>query len=734
MKVGVSFSSPRFLANVHQKDVLQTIAACASAYDVTTMANYSVTLWDSLKYEILNVQEEDLADEALVALRAIAVKLSQGLSSTDAKTPLARYLRPVTKECNEQLQEPQQKQAKPAGQILSSLGTASPVAFYLIVKAVVAPMLTLYQDAGGIAKQRAILEVFVQILDSGLVVFGTPSSTDPLPEVENPLDGFKDRLFELFSQALMSTATEELTFRIVALKGLVRLCMLRKYLQDNEIGLAIQWLDEIVLSDDSNGRGDLKNEAIRALVEISKIKPDLIMQITFPAFMAKLPDADPSGNNDYIITLEGLAQLSVEKAISDTLVRRLLNRLDAVLQHDGPPAYPQAILSTLQYVLRRRDLANDGNLGSYHEKIVVGLLRRTALAAAGHGPKTALNEETTMGILGRLANLVVRALDPHKQASVAAQIYTLFTTEDEFGPVPFNSKSTKLTEDHKKTLILSTFLMAGVGREVSVNLRLIGHTHSPVQAELPNMNPSRNTESHALLDELVCLASEEASPIIRQALLAQITLITNKFLASKDVHFSTDILVRLSADVPMDNQSSEASIRIIFCIARGLILRLMDTEKVLECLLALLPNASYGSSAARGFGILLAPDEIISKDNGCTIRLLAKQKAFHICVPHIAQYFRKAESTAKTNYLIALSGILRYIPTEVLMPHLDTLLPLLLQSLDLQDPEVKAATIETLTVVSQESPAAVEGHIASLVNRLLKAAADPKTNIAVSFP
>lgn len=697
------------------------------------MANYSITLWDSLKFEILNVQEEDLADEALVALRAIAVKLSQGLTSADAKTPLARYLRPVTEECNEQLREPQHKQAKPAGQILSSLGTSSPIAFYLIVKAAVAPMLTLYQDAGGIAKQRAILEVFVQILDSGLAVFGTSSSTDPFPEVENPLDAFKDRLFELFSQALMSAATEELSFRIVALKGLVRLCTLRKYLQENEIGLAVQWLDEIVLLDRSNGRDDLKNEAIRALVEISKIKPNLIMDITFPAFMAKLPDTSTPENEDYMITLEGLAQLSVEKTISDTLVRRLLNRLDAVLQHDGPPAYPQAILSTLQYVLSRRDLATDANLGSYHEKIVVGLLRRTALAAAGHGSRTALNDETTMRILGRLANLVVRALDSHKQASVAAQIYTLFTNDDEFRSVPFSPESTKLTEDHKKTLVLSTFLMAGVEREVSVYSRLIGYTHSPVQAELPHMTPSQNTESHALLEELVRLALEEASPTIRQALLAQITLITNKFLASKDVHFATDVLVRLSADIPVAAQTSEASIRVIFRIARGLILRLADTEKVLERLLALLPNASSGSSAARGFGILLAPDEIISKENGCTIRLLAKQKAFHICVPHIAQDFRNAETTAKTNYLIALSGVIKYIPTEVLMPQLDTLLPLLLQSLDLQDPEVKAATIVTLTIVSQESPAAVEGHISSLVNRLLKAAADPKTNIAVSF-
>ena len=442
------------------------------------MANYSIILWDSLKYEILNVQEEDLADEALVALRAVAVKLSQGQTSTDAKTPLARYLRPVTKECNEQLQEPQHKQAKPAGQILSSLGTASPVAFYLIVKAALAPMLTLYQDAGGLEKQRAILEVFVQILDSGLAIFGTQSSTDPLPEVENPLNAFKDRLFELFSQALMGTAKEELSFRIVALKGLLRLCTLRKFLQDNEIGLAVQWLDEIVLVDDTNGRDDLRNEAIWALVEVSKVKPSLIMDITFPAFMAKLPDVSPSVNKDYIVTLEGLAQLSVEKAISDTLVRRLLNRLDAVLQHDGPPAYPQAILSTLQYVLSRWDLASDGNLGSYHEKIVVGLIRRTALAAAGHQSKTVLNDETTMRILGRLANPVVRALDSHKQASVAAQIYTLFTNDDEFSPIPFSPESTKLTEDHKMTLILSTYLMAGVGREVGVDSCLICCRHS----------------------------------------------------------------------------------------------------------------------------------------------------------------------------------------------------------------------------------------------------------------
>ena len=177
-----------------QKDVLQTITACVLSYGITTVSVYSLTLWESLKFEILNVQEEDLAEEALISLQAIATSLGRGLDSADPKTPLARYLRPITKECNEQLQEPQHKQAKPAGRILSALGKTSPVTFSLIVKAVVPSLMTLYQDSypdsDSITKQRALLEVLVQILDSAIAVHGTPSLPAPTTTVENPLEPF----------------------------------------------------------------------------------------------------------------------------------------------------------------------------------------------------------------------------------------------------------------------------------------------------------------------------------------------------------------------------------------------------------------------------------------------------------------------------------------------------------------------------------------------------------------
>ncbi|KAL6720704.1 hypothetical protein ACLMJK_002629 [Lecanora helva] len=685
-----------------KKDVLQTLGACALAFGLVTMSNYSITLWDSLKFEVLNVQEEDLAEEALKTLQAIAIRLSRGLDSTDPKTPLARYLRPIIKECNEQLQEPQHKQAKPAGQILSALSVASPVAFYLIMKAVMPPLNTLYQDADSVAKQRALLEVLVQLLDSGIAVYGTPSLPAPATSIENPLEPFKDRLFELTSQALMSTSVEEVSFRIVALKALLRLCLLRKYLQENEIGMAVQYLDEIVLSGDPDGKEDLKKESIKSLVELSRIKPNLIMDITFPAFLAKLPDSCPPDNWDYLITLEGLAQLSVEKFVSDTLIRRLLNKLNVVLQHEGSPKYPQAILTTLQYTLKQRDLAQDSNLGEYHEKIVVGLIGRIVEASTGRSPTTALNEDSTLEILGRLATMIVRALEEHKQNSVALQIYSLFTDEGCFSPVSFRQNAPKL---QRSTMILSTALMAGVSR--SAILEFAG---------------SANEAILKLLSELVRLALVEDVPALRQATLRQIGLLINKFLPPQKTKEVVPMIQSLTSGMFETTMTSENAVRVLFWEAKGLILRLAHTEEVLDRLLALLPHPTHGQATARGFGLLLAPDEILSKENGANIRLLAKQKVFNICIPSIAKAFRAAETSTKPNYLIALSGVLKNMPTDIIMPEIATLLPLLLQSLDLNDADVQAATIQSLAVISQESPEAVEGHMGSLVTRLLKAA------------
>lgn len=85
-------------------------------------------------------------------------------------------------------------------------------------------------------------------------------------------------------------------------------------------------------------------------------------------------------------------------------------------------------------------------------------------------------------------------------------------------------------------------------------------------------------------------------------------------------------------------------------------------------------------------------------------------------------------AAAKPNYLIALSNILRSVPSTVILTELGNILPLLLQSLDLPDPSVKSATIETLFVTIRESADAIKEHVSSLVSRLLTTCTDREQN------
>lgn len=212
-------------------------------------------------------------------------------------------------------------------------------------------------------------------------------------------------------------------------------------------------------------------------------------------------------------------------------------------------------------------------------------------------------------------------------------------------------------------------------------------------------------------------------PPVRQAILRQIGLLTNKFLLPKETDAVLEVLKNIVFGLSETTNAPENAVRVVFWVAKGLVLRLAHTDEIMKRLLKLLYVQKYGIASARGFGLLLAPDEVLSKENGSVIRLLARQKVFNICVPNIAKEFRTAKLPTKSNYLIALSGILKHMPTEVVMSEIDVVLPLLLQSLDLADFDVKVATIQTLTVMSQENPKAVEGHVGSLISRLLKCVA-----------
>lgn len=435
--------------------------------------NYSMSIWDSLKYEILNVQEKDVEEEAINVLQAIAAKLSQGLTSMRQTTPLAQYLRPILKECSELLQEPQQKKAKPASQIVYSISKSSTVTLFFVVSEIFPSSLATYEKSETILKRTALLEVFAGVADAAYLIEGNSEGSEVSSELRNPIGRFKDRLFELASSALMGGSVQETSFRVAAVKLLFRLSFLRYFLKESEIGAIIKYLCELVLSEDQDGRNDLKKEAIQAINGISKVRPNLVKDISIPEFISRLPDSQ-TDRNDYLVVLEAIAQLSAEQSIAHTLARRLLNKLELVLKQGSSSAYPRAILSTLFHILDRQNALQLTDMDVFYEKVVISFVRQAALASVDRTPITALNEESTMERLGRLANLIVRNIDVEKQKYVGSQIYSLFANENRLKPFSLGPDS---PVEQRKTLVLSAWLMAGVQTTVSSS---------------PNPSPKRN--------------------------------------------------------------------------------------------------------------------------------------------------------------------------------------------------------------------------------------------------
>nr|KMM69794.1 hypothetical protein CPAG_06108 [Coccidioides posadasii RMSCC 3488] len=705
------------------KDRLQDCLASNQAF----ASHAFPTLLDKLDSNSSNVKEDVLAEESLQVLQSLSKRLSSH-SKAGNRSLLAHYLKPILQECNEQLREPLQKQAKPAQRILASLSSVSSPAFRLISQGAIPPLLANYQNADGVSKRRGLLDALVGLFDSAITNFGTWIAAGPAETPDNPLSEFRDQLIRMFSQALMGSGKDELALLKVALRGVLQLCILRDFLQDNEVGMYVQDLGDILLNKPSIER-QIRQEVVGTLTEISKHKPALLINITIPAFIANLPKSNNTPTSKYLATLENLAQVAIDQDVFYTLVTALLAKLETILTpgNSSTPAYPRSILMTILYAMNRKGLENDPHMELYYEGIVRNLCQKAALAALRDEQTSLLRDSTVLDTLGRLCNLIVRSLPHHKHQEVCYNVYRLFVEHDQFPTVPLHENS---TVSQRQTMILSTYLLAG----------------------LPKNGISLTHDMAGLLRKIALLATSEDSSPIQFGLVRHLALLINKFLPTPNLEIASRILFSLMPASQEQGKATSGLIRTIFWISKAIISRLPpETPRILSSLVELLASSDplVRGASSEGFRMLLSADDVLCTENGANIRLLAKQRVFITVVPLISEKVRALATYAgdsavpssrhayrKQAYLSALSGILRSVPSSLVMTQLSVLLPLLLQSLDLTGTDsqpIRTATLETLAVVIRESGVHVIdkiGYLEDLVTRLLQAAGTTASDIS----
>ncbi|OCL11928.1 MMS19 nucleotide excision repair protein-like protein [Glonium stellatum] len=692
-----------------KRDVLQTITSCVKEYGPHTVSLYSITLWDALKFEVLNAQEEDMAQEALLALAEIANTLSRGSAG-----PLNAYLRPITKECNEHLEDAPTKQSQASGQILYKLASVSSEVINTVLSTVLPNLFTLYQMADTLAKRRGLLEVLAQLTRANIEVYGEWRSIGKLAgdqTADNALNKFSTQALEAMISGLSTASIKEVSFRLVCVNGLLQMTKVRQLLGDEDIAKVVQLFHNVVIAEESYGKDEMKEAAINGLVEIGHQKPQLVVDKAFPAFMAQLPDTDVDGSLSYVPVLEAFAKLGSEEKIFDTVILRLKNKLNAAVKQQASTTYLVALLSAMLYALNQgaAKLEQGRETAPYYQDIVLPLLSHVSSSDTAH--QKAFDDETTLDLIGRICNIIIRPQSVDFQSKISREIYSLFRGPSQTDIPPFNLES---TPQQTRWMIVSAHLLAALRKD----------------AVLP-------CDTQTVLDSLVQFSQKPSlSPRVRAATLCQVSLVVNKFIPTASLKPTLEPILNAPMDLLNPSHLSPTTIRTIFAILKGLVLRNSTLLSTLyPALLSFLSASPHSSTVAHGFTTLLQPDDLLTKANHCTISGLHKQKTFNLLVPSIAASFRDAAKDMKPNYLIALSGVLRWLPFDIVSEELSQLVPLLLQSLDLQGEDgVKEAAVGTLASVLAQSPKAVEEHAGSLITRLLNTATVAAAGGAAAAP
>ncbi|KAK4545703.1 hypothetical protein LTR36_002657 [Oleoguttula mirabilis] len=662
-----------------KRDVLHTIQACVLGYEAKTINLYSVTLWDALKFEILNVQEEDLALESLKALGLIAAKFAE-----TAEGPLNAYLRPVIKECNEHLEDAPTKQSEATGRILHALAVSGPAVADKISKGVLPVLFSLYNGSQSITKRRGLLDVFNHIVAAYVELDELQPNTNT-----EALQAYANDALEAMIRALVNAPKAEVSFRLASLKGLTQLVSTRNALSEKEGERAVDTITDMVLHEQFEGHGDIRAQAIKALTDVAHSIPLVVRDRSVPAFMVELLD-NPSEGSVLAPVLEAFAQLSTERQIFDTIALRLKNKYGVARHQGAPQQYQRSLLLALLYAftfgapMREDGIIRSAYYTEYAEPLLTDIASRPA----------AEQDHSTLDIVGRIVNVLLRPQGVHFQSTVYNKNLQWLSSAG---------------KDEMLAMALAPFTLqyyAGMKAEV---------------ADAEDIVSVLKAQAHLALHA-------SSDPVGVSTVLRHLSLLVNKFINPKTMQATLEAS-GIEVGVLLSATASSQAIGAAFAVVKGLLIQGKSgalATRYLQALLDIL--ASEGKDVARHFATLLAPDDILSKENHCLVSGLYKQKIFNQSVPFMIDAVRTADASIKPNYLIALSGILRWLPYSVIEPSLKSLIAPLLQTLDLNEPaeqEVKASALIIFESLLMHDPTIVAEHTASLVTRLLNSTAGP---------
>lgn len=674
-----------------KNESITTICQCIEKYNPEVVSSHWKEIWDGLKFEVLHGTETESQTLTLKALKLLANALEK---NTDEKY-LNEYIQAIINESQKQLFDCTSKKSITTATLVAGVAEASPLVFKQLSDSTLKPLLENNSRSSLTTSAHVhLLEIAAKFINASKEV----SSTALFP--------YKDNLLEFFTRSLMSVSKSENDIRVLAAKNLSLLTSIPKLLPDDEIGLIVQYFDDILLAEYENK--EIFGTVLDSLVQISHSTPQTILTVSYPFFLSELPEKF-SGSEDEIkasVVLRCLSRMAVNRHIFEVLFIRLFSKLDSLDSSDTK--YSLAIFSSILAVLTnlfskdKEDNSKD-SLEKTQQEALYYLKKLIPLIFSRFLKKNSnLSPDYHVVISASLIILtVVKNLSSDIQEQFANDIlhlfdstlpdykyaYLTFASTSQFDPESF----TPFKADSEPTPFIS-FLLYGL-TPVSNNISL----NSPDLF----VGYLKNIQSN--------ISKFHSSKLVRLLYLKTVCLLTTKFIPESNQPMVEFINELKSSIVDAKDWDSLNSLEMLVWIAKGYIIKNNSFGfKLIDFILPLLSNSrlEIGVATSQLVEILVNDDAVINKENGATIRALYKQRAFVQMIGPIVSGFQsntsgndKLQQQIQVNHLVALSSLLRSIPANIIAPQFSQFFKLLLQSLSINDPKVREASINTITTV-----------------------------------
>lgn len=334
------------------------------------MTEWASKIWDSLKFEIWNGENEEFIEDSLDIIHTLVAHLTNSDWSWSEKSEVSSFIDGIVAEIFERLSD-MKRYISGSERMLNAIASASPLSLHLIIRRVFPGLCIMAQDDHSKVSKKSIVGVFNSILQARVLLAADANTyeerynLEPAGFVFSPIERFeqearllsdmrpfhesiKDLYFDAIS-GLKAGSTEDPSMADVVAQGFVYLAQIVGLL-GTASGIVLETLNEVALAGSSSA--DLQRTALKAIRDISTFDSNGFVGVTVLKFLGELPDeiedmTTSAGVLERVIDiLENLVQIACTSSVNHYNFHKfLLTKFDQVRQRKGQLQYLNVILA-----------------------------------------------------------------------------------------------------------------------------------------------------------------------------------------------------------------------------------------------------------------------------------------------------------------------------------------------------------------------------------------------------